>query len=180
MKLILYLLCVFISPVLCFAQKSVSDLQPKHAIVLEEFLSKNKNYGFLSEKAFDVETLKYLRKDFGAKITPYYKVGDFNNDKIVDFALVLSRKGTITENEGSDEPYKYNQPLAIVIFNGTNKGDFKKAFIEDIAVPLICFFNLDSRDKKRPLYFGVYASDADTMIFTPVGKGYIIEYPDEP
>ncbi len=40
-----------------FSQKRVADLQPAHAAALEAFLSKNKDYGFMSENVLDDENL---------------------------------------------------------------------------------------------------------------------------
>jgi hypothetical protein len=164
--------------VINFGQKRVADLSPTHAAALEAFLSTNKNYQFLSEKVQDAEYLKEMSKYFGKTIKPYYQVADFNHDKIIDFAMILSRKGEPKENEGiTSEPHKYDYPLAVIIFNGNKNGTFRKAFIEDIEAPLACFLNVEGT-KKKQIYFGVFESDADTRIFTPAGKGYIIEYPD--
>ncbi len=181
MKLLLIAFFVFALSALCFGQKTVAELKPAHAVALEQFLSENKNYQFLSEKSFEGEYLKDLRKDFGASIKPYYCISDFNFDGISDFALVLSRKGKATPAEGTEgTPYDHNYPLAVIIFNGNKKGRFTKAFIEDVEAPLVCLIKTDGAGKKKQFFFAVYASDADTRIFTPVGKGYIVEYPDEP
>ena len=93
MKPILSLMCIFILSLMCFGQKTVADLQSKHAIALEDFLSKNKNYGFLSEKVISEDNLKEMRKYNGKNLQPFYRVGDFNRDRVTDFALILSRKG---------------------------------------------------------------------------------------
>ena len=162
------------------AQKQIADLKPAHAIALEQFLAKNKNYGFLSEKVLDSDYLKEMRQYF-KNLKPYYNIADFNRDGIDDFALILSRKGESKDNgEGMAESHRYDYPLAIIIFNGNRRGKFTKAFIEDIEAPTACFLNTDIVKKKKELYFGVFESDADTRLFTPVGKGYIIEYPDAP
>jgi len=179
MKLILSSLCIFILSVLCFGQKAVADLKPSHATALEQFLSKNKEYQFLSSKVIDAEYMKFIRESFGKIFEPYYQVADFNRDKIADFAIILSRKGERKESGATSEEHKYDYPLAVVIFNGNKNGTFRKAFVEDIEAPLVCFLNIEGT-KKKTIYFGVFESDADTRIFTPVGKGYIIEYPDEP
>lgn len=180
MKFYISILITLVLAFPAFAQKTVKDLKPAHAIALENFLSKNKTYSFLSEKSLDAEYLAEVRKWFGKTLNPYYHVGDFNHDKITDFALILSRKGEPKEDKGvTSEPHKYVYPLAIIIFNGIKNGIFRQAFLEDVEVPLACFLNTDG-DKKKELYFGVFESDADTMLFTPVGKGYIIEYPDSP
>lgn len=179
MKLILASLCIFILPVLGFGQKAVANLKPSHAIALEQFLSKNKDYQFLSSKVIDAEYMKFIRESFGKTFEPYYQVADFNRDKSEDFAVILSRKGERKESGATSEEHKYDYPLAVVIFNGNKNGTFTKVFAEDVEAPLVCFLNVD-RTKKKTIYFGVFESDADTRIFTPVGKGYIIEYPDQP
>ena len=179
MKLILSSLCIFIFSVIGFSQKAVADLKPSHAAALEQFLSKNKEYQFLSSKVIDAEYMKFIRESFGKTFEPYYQVADFNRDKIVDFAIILSRKGERKENGATSEEHKYDYPLAVVIFNGNKNGTFRKAFLEDIEAPLVCFLNVEGT-KKKTIYFGVFETDADTRIFTPAGKGYIIEYPDAP
>lgn len=181
MKKLLSIIFLLTLSVSIFGQKTVAELQPKHAIALENFLSKNKNYQFLSERAFYEEYLKEFKEFFGKSTKPYYTVADFNFDGIKDFALILSRKGETTKAEGTEgTPYEYDNSLAVVIFNGNKKGGFTKAFIEDIEAPLVCLIKTEGLGRKLDLFFGVYASDADTRIFTPVGKGYIIEYPEEP
>ena len=170
MLLVLILVCS------AFGQKTVADLQKSHAVALEEFLSANKTYGFMSEnfinKDFGDDYLPDMRKWFKKPLKPYYIVGDFNKDKITDFALILSRK--VPPKKSEDGEY-FIYSLTVVIFNGNKKGGFAKAFSEDVEVPLNCFLNVENRQ----LYFGVFETDADTMIFTPVGKGYIIEYQEE-
>jgi len=139
-------------------QKTVADLKPAHAVALEEFLSKNKDYGFLSEKVLDADYLKEMRKYF-KNLKPYYNVADFNHDGVLDFALILAKKGEIKDQgEGFAETHKYNHQLAVIFFNGIKKGGFRKAFIEDVEVPTACFINLSDEKRKR-LYFGVFESD---------------------
>lgn len=179
MKILFLFICVFVLSIVAFGQKTVSDLKLSHAIALEEFLSENKEYQFLSSKVIDAEYFKFIRESFGKTFEPYYQVADFNNDKIIDFAMILSRKGERKETDATSEEHKYDYPLAIVIFNGNNSGTFTQSFVEEIEAPLVCFLKVEGTKKKK-LYFGVFETDADTRIFTPVGKGYIIEYPDEP
>lgn len=180
MKVAWILVLILSSSWMCLGQKRVADLNPKQAAALEVFLSGNKDYSFLSENVLDAEYLKDMRKYFKS-LKPYYNVADFNRDGILDFALILSRKGPTKDNgEGIAETHRYDHPLSIVIFNGDKKGGYRKAFLEDVEAPLACFLNTDIVKKKKELYFGVFESDADTRIFTPTGKGYIIEYPDAP
>lgn len=179
MKLILSSLCVFILSALCFGQKTVADLKPSQAAALDQFLSKNKEYQFLSSKVIDAEYMKFIRESFGKTFEPYYQVADFNRDKIADFAIILSRKGERKENGATSKEHKYDYPLAVVIFNGNKTGTFRKAFLKDIEAPLVCFLNVEGT-RKKTIYFGVFETDAGTKIFTPAGRGYIVEYPNAP
>lgn len=162
------------------AQTRIADLKPAHAVALEQFLSKNKKYGFLSESTLDKDYLKEMRKVF-TNLRPYYNIGDYNHDGIQDFSLILSRKGKVKDNgEGMAETHRYEYPLAVVIFNGDRRGRYTKVFSEDIEAPLACFLKTERRGKRLGLYFGIFESDAGTRFFAAVGKGYIVKFPEAP
>ena len=91
-KIALTFLCLLLLPLFVAAQKSVSELPPAHASALQEFLTKHPELQFLSEREMDKETLKDMRKNFGARLTPYYRTGDFNRDGIQDFAMILAKE----------------------------------------------------------------------------------------
>jgi hypothetical protein len=175
MKLILTLSCIFILSGLCFGQKAVADLKPLHATALEQFLSKNKEYQFLSSNVIDAEYMKFIRESSGKTFEPYYQVGDFNQDKIADFAVILARKGKRKASGATSKEHKYDYPLAVVIFNGNKNGTFRKAFVENIEAPLVCFLSIKGT-KKKTICFGVFETDSNTRIFKPVGKGYITKH----
>jgi len=179
MKIFLSVFFISCLPFMCIAQERVADLELAHAIALEKILSENKDYQFLSEKSIQADYLKFMRQGLGESLTPYCKIADFNRDGVLDFALILSKKGKPKKDEAvTSEEHSYIYPLTIVIFNGSKNDGFKKAFIEDVEEPLVCFLNLTNEKKKR-LYFGVYETDAG-FIMTSVGKGYVVEYDDEP
>lgn len=126
----------------------------------------------MSENALENEYLKEVYKWFKKPIKPYYAVADFNRDKVLDFAVILSRKGESKDlGKAFSIEHRFEHKLAVVIFNGDKKGGFTKAFIEDVKAPSACFINFEDKQ----LYFGVFESDANTMIFKPVGKGYIVK-----
>ena len=103
--------------------------------------------------------------------------GDLNGDGVSDFAVILSRRGARKDNgQGVAETHRYVYPLAVVIFNGTKKGTYNKALVEDIEAPYVCFLNTHTVKGKKKLYFAVFETDADTRIFSPAGKAYKIEY----
>jgi hypothetical protein len=173
-------ICILISCSQIFGQKSIKDLKPQHAAALESFLSKNKSYKFLSENSIDAGYLKEMSESFGKTLRPFYQTADFNQDKIADFAVILSRKGARKLNEGvTSEPHRYDYPLAVVIFNGGKNGTFRQAFIEHIEAPLACFLNVEGA-KKKELYFGVFQTDSYTTLFSPNGKSYAVKYPETP
>jgi hypothetical protein len=176
MKLILSSMWIFLLAVFCHSQQSVADLKPAHAATLKRFLAENKEYRFLSSKVITAEYLKFIGESMGKNFEPFYRAGDFNGDRIVDFAIILSRKGERKESGATSEEHKYDYPLAVVIFNGSKNGAFTKAYAEHLEAPLVCFLDVDGGRRKR-LYFGVFETDSHILIFTPVGKGYRVEYP---
>jgi hypothetical protein len=173
-------LFILVFSLTAFGQKTVAELSPAHAVALEKFLSANKNYQFLTEEINDAENFKWLGKWFGVTQHPFYQTADFNHDKISDFAVILSRKGERKENKQAEAEYhKYNYPLAIVIFNGSKNGSFTKAFLEEVQTPYVCYLQVFGEGKKK-VYFSVFNSSMETRFFKPVGKSYVVEYPDEP
>lgn len=176
MKAVLFVIFILFSVVWGHAQKSVASLDPAHALTLEGFLSKNKNLNFMSERLFDKETLEFVRKHVRANLTPYYIKGDFNKDKIQDFGVILMNDVRPQKDPDLSEPHNLIYTLTIAIFNGSKNGTYKNAFTKQIEVPLVCFLNVE----EKQLYFGVAESDAHTFIMTPAGKGYIVEFPEEP
>ena len=175
MKWIYSVMMIVFGVTAVLGQKQMSDLDQKHAAALETFLSRNGDYRFLSESVIEAHYLKDMRNDFKG-LKPYYRVGDLNRDGIRDFAIILSRKGARKDNgEGVAETHRYDYPLAVVIFNGTKNGTYNKALVEDIDAPYACFLNPSTVKGKKQLYFAVFESDADTRIFSPVGKAYKIE-----
>jgi hypothetical protein len=168
---------MFILSVQCFGQKTIADLKPSHATALRQFLSKNKDYRFLSTKVISAGYMKFMRESMGKTFEPYYQTADFNRDKIADFAVILSRKGERRKSGATSEEHKYDYPLAVVIFNGNKNGTFRKAFVEAIEAPLVCSLSVN-RTGKKTIGFGVFETD-NIRIFKSVGKGYVTEYPNE-
>lgn len=163
-----------------YGQRTVAALQPAHASALEEFLSKNKTHRFRPEHFLDKDYLRDMRKYFRKGFMPYYCYGDFNNDKIDDFAIILSRDGE--PKSSGDEINEHNPdfPLTVLVFNGQKKGGFKVAFTEDLYGPNAAFINYEIEKGKKILYYGIFETDSDTFIMRPAGKGYIIDFPEQP
>jgi hypothetical protein len=155
------------------AQKSVSQLRPAHASALQQFLSKHPNLDFLSETDCDREVLKDMRKHFGARFMPYYRVGDFNHDRRQDFALVLLKDVAPKEESGLADSHRFQYEVVIVVFNGTRTGRYEPIFVRNTTAPLVCFLAM-SQEKRGKLYFGIYETDAG-FVMSPAGRGYIAE-----
>ncbi len=174
MKIILLMFLMGALSICSFGQKKLDNLKPHHKTALNGFLSKNRDYKFLSEDKIAADYLKIMRGDFGKSFAPYYRVGDFNNDKAIDFAMILAKKGTpIDQGKEMSKEHRYRQKLAIIIFNGQKAGGFGKAFIKDIGAPYVCFLNL-TQEKNKKLYFGIYETD-ETYLLVPKGRGYVLK-----
>jgi len=172
MKALLLMTFIFVLPFAILGQKSVSELKPAHAIALRDFLDSNSEYSFLSEVVYDHEYLKDLRKIKGKNYKPYYMVGDFNQDKILDFAILLKKEGKpVFENQS--EPHDYSYPMALVIFTGNKNGTFRKAFLKNETMPYVMFLDWTVEKQKR-LFYAMDGGLGGTAL-TPVGKGFIAE-----
>lgn len=156
-------------------QKSVLDLKPSHAVALERYLSSNKGLTFRQEYNLDDDYMKDVRKWMGRNFKPNYAVGDFNRDRIQDFAVLLYRPGKpeYIGAEGEGDPvteHNPDYPLRLVVFNGQKNG-FRIAFSEDLMGPHAAFIRFE-----KQLYYAVFESDADTFLLAPAGKSYIVEF----
>lgn len=171
-RLILALLPLLTLPV-GVSQKSVSHLQPSHASALQRYLSIHPDLDFLSERDCDPGTLNDMRKHFGARFTPYYRVGDFNHDGRHDFALVLMKDVPPKEDPDLADTHRFQYEVAVVVFNGVRGGGYKPVFVRNVTAPLVCFLAM-SQEKRSKLYLGIYETDAG-FVMTPAGQGYIAE-----
>ena len=159
------------------AQTAMKDLKPTHAAELETYLSKNKQNSFRSETIVDHEYLKYMRETYGKNFKPSYAVGDFNGDRVEDFAVLLKRAGEPTNNAPSENASKEHfpdHPLTLVVFNGIKGGRFRVAFSRDLDGPLAAFINV-TRARTKRLYYGIFETDSDTFRLVPSGRGYVVK-----
>ena len=176
MRTLLALSCVLLFGLAsAFGQASIRDLSPSHAAALETYLSKNKQNSFRSENDVDREYVKYMRENFGRNFKPNYVAGDFNGDRVVDFAVLLQRTGKPTgeaPGENASKDHFPDYPLTLVVFNGVKGGRFRVAFSENLDGPKAAFINVTTTRKKR-LYYGVFETD-NTFSLVPAGRGYTV------
>ena len=174
MSKIIFSLSLLISlPLTSVAQKSVAQLLPAHAAALQQFLSKHPDLDFMSENDCDREVLKDMRKHFGARFMPYYRVGDFNHDGRQDFALLLVKDAPPKEDPDLAESHRFQYEITIVVFNGIRGRGYKAAFVRNTSAPLVSFLAM-SQERRSKLYFAIYETD-DGFVMTPAGQGYIAE-----
>lgn len=166
------LIAIFVFGFSVSGQKSVSEFAPSHAAALERYLSENKALTFRQEHNLSDEYLKYVHESFGKRFKPSYAVGDFNRDKMQDFAVLLYREGKSEPSGASGENNEHtpDYPLRLVVFNGTKQG-FRVAYTTDLMGPHAAFIRFD-----KQLYYGIFETDSDTFILMPAGRGYIMEF----
>ncbi len=152
------------------AQKSVSDLAPEHAAALESYMSANKNLKFRPQSNLSDDYLKFVHESMGKGFKPNYAVGDFNRDKISDFAVLLYREGKPVPTGASGGEHTPDHPIRLVVFNGTKSG-FRVAFTQDLMGPHAAFIAFDKK-----LYYSVFETDSDTFKLSPAGRGYKAAY----
>ena len=168
----LFPILILLLAVPVLGQRSVGDLSPAHAAALEEYIAAQKGITFRQEYDFSDEDRKWLQESFGKGFKPGYAVGDFNKDKIADFAVLLYRAGKSEPSGATGEQHTPDYPLRLVVFNGGSSG-FRVAHVEDLMGPHAAFVHFD-----KTLYYGIFESDADTFFLVPKGKGYIAQYED--
>jgi hypothetical protein len=146
----------------------LAEMHPDHARTLRRYLGGNKANKFRTVSAPDSKYLAVMRQSFGPKFTPSYAVGDFDGDKIEDFAVLLDRTGgAVVEGDPGF-------PLTIVIFEGQGNGRYRDMFREDLMGPTAAFIRYEKGRKAR-LYYAVFESDADTFTIRHTSKGYVAE-----
>jgi len=70
-----------------------------------------------------------MRKQFGARFIPYYRVGDFNHDGRQDFAVVLGKHTPQKEDPNLADPHRFQHEISVVVFNGLSDGGYKAVFV---------------------------------------------------
>ena len=187
-NLIVVLMLIVFGATHLAGQTSVSDLKPSHAAALKGYLSEHQDRSFRQETILSEDYLKSFRNEegFGKSFKPNYSAADFNGDGSEDFAVLLNREGKeewpeeLEEGQRTHSEHFPDHPLTLLVFNGIKGGKFRLAFSKDLMGPNAAFINLETRRRKKVLYYGIFESDADTFSLSPAGRGYAIssERPD--
>lgn len=160
-------------------QNSINDLADNHQEHLAKFLKANPTYSFRSQNNLADDYLKNVAEWFGKSLTPNYATGDFNGDKVEDFAVLLKRAGKPSykyspKKSGVDE-HSPDFPISLIIFNGRNAGQFIKTFEANLPGPNASFINVEKKNEKDLLYYGVFETDSDSYVLKPLRSGYVMQ-----
>lgn len=149
------------------AQRSVEELPKEHSAAVADYLLANKDVRFRPQHRFSPDYLKFITEELGKGFKLSYAVGDFNGDKIEDFAMLLLRDGEPEASGATSEEHSTDFPLRLVVFNGEPGGKYRVAFTYDLMGPHAAHIRF--ADKR--LNYGVFETD-DTFYLVPEGKGY--------
>lgn len=167
MRHIAALIIVILGSISLSAQVSVEELPTEHPAAVADYLLANKDVRFRPQHRFSPDYLKFITEELGKGFKMSYAVGDFNGDKVEDFAMLLLRDGEPEATGATSEEHSMELPLRLVVFNGEPGGKFRVAFTYDLMGPHAAHIRFaDTR-----LNYGVFETD-DTFYLVPEGKSY--------
>jgi len=142
-----------------------SFINPAHRQVVRGFL-RTRPYLRVATYA-DAEnkrTLEFLNEGYGETKSPYYAVGDFNNDGREDFALAFVNT-------------RQPQNFAVAIFNGPFRGrrSAQPAYYNEREFGTEAFLFASTAERPHMLVVGISGGDMTTMLKPRRrGQGYYI------
>ena len=149
------------------AQTSLSDLRPEHQHVVEQLLQERSYLRFVSEREFGVgrsilqETRAWLKQP---AMHPYYVRGDFNGDRLSDFAVILRDTRNLSRHMREDD-----MNHAVFVFNGQEKGRYLLAHESTETA-----FRQGFLYTEHGLRFMVSETDRCNL-YVPAGRHYKVE-----
>ncbi len=149
------------------AQSSVDELPKEHAAAVTDYLAANNDVRFRPQHRFSPDYLKFITEELGKGFKLSYAAGDFNGDKVGDFAMLFLREGDAEASGATSEEHSMDYPLRLVVFNAEAGGKFRVAFTQDLMGPHAAHIRF--ADKR--LNYGVFETD-DMFYLVPEGKGY--------
>jgi hypothetical protein len=167
MRTVVCLTLILFSSVSIFAQRSVEKLPKEHAAAVADYLSANKTVKFRPQHGFSADFLEFITEGLGKGFKMSYAAGDFNGDKVGDFAMLLLRDGKPEPSGATSEEHSTDYPLRLVVFNGEPGGKFRVAFTYDLMGPHAAYIQFAD----RRLNYRVFETD-DAFYLVPDGKGY--------
>ena len=143
-----------------------SYMKPEHITVLKTWLAERKDNLHLAQYEYDsTSSQKYLSRDAPER-DPFYAVGDFNNNGIEDFAVILD------DENAEIEPQTKRQPNALAVFEmspANKNGKPHAAFFSDQIDSLFII-----HPSKKEVSIGSYPSD-DGFYLVPKGDSYEVK-----
>ncbi|HEY0321434.1 MAG TPA: hypothetical protein VGC66_10790 [Pyrinomonadaceae bacterium] len=137
-------------------------ISAQHKAVLEKWLKQKPDLRVATAEDLDADLLKTVTDMFPDRVaSPFYVVGDFNNDGQKDFAI-----GLVVKNKPKD--------LALAVFNGPLGKTSAPAYYNENRFDRgdLLFVSFDDRNREV-LQIGI-GSDSRTVFLKPKGKGYYI------
>ena len=140
-------------------------VNPAHRQVVRSFLRTRPHLRVATyADAENKRTLEFLNEGYGENKSPYYAVGDFNNDGREDFALAF-----VNTRRPKD--------FAVVVFNGPFRGrrSVRPAYYSEKEFGTDAFLFAGTAERPHTLIVGVSGGDMTTMLKPRRrGRGYYI------
>src|SRR5690606_26561129 len=118
MRHIAALIIVILGSISLSAQNSVEELPTEHSAAVADYLLANKEVRCRPQHRFSPDYMKLITEELGKGFERRYAVGDFNGDKVEDFAMLFPREGKPEASGATSEEPSTDFPLRLVVFNG--------------------------------------------------------------
>lgn len=174
MRSVVSLALILFASISVLAQSSVEELPTEHAAAVADYLAANKAVTFRPQHGFSADYLKFITEELGKGFKMSYAAGDFNGDKVGDFAMLFLRDGKPEPSGATSEEHAMDHPLRLVVFNGEPGGKFRVAYTFDLMGPHAAYIQF--ADKR--MNYGVFETD-QAFYLVPVGESYTLEVDEE-
>lgn len=167
---ILSILVLFASPAMSLgSETNLGSVPAPHWKTVKSWLTRHSNNVPIEKAECDCDTdLKEIRlgetgRSPNPTYNPHYASGDFNFDRVKDFAVLLKNKTT--------------SKLVVVVFSGEQNGRFSDFLLEIPILPsgVGLFYG---PPRPRPYYLVVGAFGSEGFLVIPVGTEYRLFEPE--
>ena len=111
MRFLASLVMVLLGSITLSAQSSIEELPKGHAIAVADYLAANKDVRFRQQHRFSADYQKFITEELGKGFRLSYAAGDFNGDKVEDFAILFLRDGEPEASGATSEEHSTDFPL---------------------------------------------------------------------